>query len=299
MDVIKKPQITMRFKSLLYLVCISLSVCIYPSCQKAFSLDISIANGTLWDSTTNACPIDQVAGTFYDGIKPGQDTAYVIVNVDVTAIGDYTITSNTVNGMYFSNTGTFTNTGINTIKLKPAGTPIAIGTSDYSISFGSVSCGFTVTVKDSTGTGLGSGGTTTPVTGTGTWQFTTASGTTTSSSNATGTLVASAGINGLSISGTNALGDTALAISLTLPSSTVPASGSFTALSGNAVLQVTSGATTVYSTVAGETDVTLTVTITSYNSSTKELIGTFSGVVKTTGGANATISTGAFDVVVQ
>lgn len=289
----------MRFKSLVYLVCLSVSVCIFNSCQKAFSLDISIANGTLWDSTTKACPVDRVVGTFYDGIKPGQDTAYVLVNVDVTTVGDYTITSNTVNGMYFSNSGTFTNTGINTIRLKPAGTPVAIGTSSYSIGFGSVSCGFTVTVKDSTGTGLGSGGTTIPVTGTGTWQFTNPAGNTISSTNATATLVSSGGINGLAITGTNALNDTSLTIALTLPSSTVPSSGTFTALSGAAVLQVTSGANTVYSTVASQSDVTLTVTITSYNSTTKELIGTFSGVVKTAGGHDATITSGAFDVNVK
>ncbi len=57
----------------------------------------------------------------------------VTVNVDVTVPGAYWITTNTVNGITFSNIGTFTATGPQTAVLTATGTPIATDTSDFTL----------------------------------------------------------------------------------------------------------------------------------------------------------------------
>jgi len=240
---------------------------------------------------------DQTVGTFYDGITPGRDTAYIIVNVNVTTAGSYYIVSNTVNGVYFSDSGNFTTAGLNTIKLKPVGAPVSIGSNSYTISFDSSTCYFNLTVQDSTGTGLGHG--VTPVVGnTGVLLFSASAGDTTLSTDAAATLVSSGSINDLSITGQTAGGDTTINIVISLTSGTIPSSGQFSASAGNVTLQVTTASGTVYSgiNIAG---VTLTVNIISYNSSSKQLIGNFAGVVKTTSGRNATLSAGSFNVIVQ
>lgn len=57
----------------------------------------------------------------------------VTVNVDVTVPGAYWITTNTVNGITFSNIGTFTTTGSQIAVLTATGTPIATDTSDFTL----------------------------------------------------------------------------------------------------------------------------------------------------------------------
>ena len=153
-------------------------------------------------------------------------------------------------------------------------------------------------MKDSTGTGLGQG-TGSGSGSTGNWQFSPKAGDTTQGHNATATFVSSGTINALSISGSTAAGDTVLNIIISLPSATIPSTGSYAASSGAATLQVSDAfGTSIYSAIA-ISGVTLTINITSYNAATKELVGTFSGNVKGAGGFAATLSAGKFDVVVH
>jgi len=70
---------------------------------------------------------------------------YVTVNVDVTIPGAYAITTNQINGYFFSSAGSFTNTGVQSVKLLASGIPGAAGTNQFSITGGS-SCKFPVTV---------------------------------------------------------------------------------------------------------------------------------------------------------
>ncbi len=289
----------MCVRNLIPLLSIVVALFFYPSCQKEYSIEngyVGNATGTLYDDAGD-CMADTVHGHFYNAITPGRDTAYVAVKVNVANPGSYTIVSNTQNGVYFSDSGFFTSAGINTVKLRPVGTPVAIGTNSYTISFDSSVCYFTLTTNDSTGTGLGT--TIVPQSGNvGQWQFSAKAGDTTRGANATGTLITTSGLNNISISGTNPKGDTAIIISLTLPSATVPSSGQFTAASGAASLQVSASSAIVYSGIK-ISGVTLTVNITSYSIYSKELKGTFSGIVKTTGGHDATLTSGSFDVVLK
>jgi len=292
----------MRFTRVVPMLLVVSIVCIIHSCQKEYSLgtdsvSTAFATGTLFDSSGN-CMVNNVVGTYYNGIAPGTDTAYVKVNVNVKTVGRYAITSNTQNGLYFADSGYFYHTGINIVRLRPVGVAYAPGSSFYTFGFDSGSCFFNVRVKDSTGTGLGHG-TGTATVGAGTWQYSPKAGDTTRGRNAVATFVSSGSINALSIAGSNPIGDSVLSIIISLPSSTIPSTGTFSASSGDAILQVRDAfGASIYSAgaIAG---VTLVVNITSYNVSTKELTGTFSGNVRGVGGAAATLSAGKFDVVVK
>ncbi len=58
----------------------------------------------------------------------------VTITVDVTVAGPYWISTNTANGITFSNIGTFTGTGPQTVVLTGEGTPVATDTTDFTLS---------------------------------------------------------------------------------------------------------------------------------------------------------------------
>lgn len=128
------------------------------ACTKDYSfekpVDLRVAKGRLTDTSGN-CYESTVVGTFYNGVTPGPDTAYVEMQVWVDSVGNYVIKTLPENGFMFSDSGFFNTTGINTIKLKPSGTPILQKTTDFLVSFDTTVCSFSVVVNDSTGTGLG------------------------------------------------------------------------------------------------------------------------------------------------
>jgi hypothetical protein len=71
----------------------------------------------------------------------------VSLSVNVTAIGTYTVTSTTVQGITFSGTGTLAATGAGTIILTATGTPAApAGTVNISVTVGTTTCTFPVTI---------------------------------------------------------------------------------------------------------------------------------------------------------
>lgn len=152
------------------------------SCSKEYSLesgkDLLPASGSLKDSLGSCLP-SVVRGTFYNGVLPGSDTAYIELQVNVTNAGSYSIKTDLQDGFMFADSGFFNSTGINTILLKPIGTPILPILTSFTVSFDSSVCTFNVNVQDSTGTGLGgggSGGGGTDSLAVGTWEFFTDSG---------------------------------------------------------------------------------------------------------------------------
>ena len=58
----------------------------------------------------------------------------VTITVDVSVAGPYWITTNTVNGISFSQIGTFPSTGPQTAVLAGTGTPLAVDTADFTVS---------------------------------------------------------------------------------------------------------------------------------------------------------------------
>ena len=71
---------------------------------------------------------------------------YVTINVNVTASGAFAITTNSLNGYFFSAAGDFTNTGPHSVKLFASGIPGATGTDQFTVQGSGSSCKFPVTV---------------------------------------------------------------------------------------------------------------------------------------------------------
>ncbi|MEP6594605.1 MAG: hypothetical protein ABJA71_01615, partial [Ginsengibacter sp.] len=134
------------------------------------------AAGTLGASSGACTPVTN-GGTFTQGV-PLISTNTATVQVTVTTIGSYTISTNTVNGVSFSKTGTFTTTGVQTVILNGSGTPVTSGNQSFAVTFGSSTCNFTINFgagsPPSAGALGGAPGLCTPVTPAGTYTMGTA-----------------------------------------------------------------------------------------------------------------------------
>jgi hypothetical protein len=85
------------------------------------------------------------AGTFTQGVALTSANK-VTLEVNVTKVGTWSITTAPVAGFSFSGSGTFANTGVQTITLTASGTPTASGAQVFPVTAGSTSCSFTITV---------------------------------------------------------------------------------------------------------------------------------------------------------
>lgn len=72
----------------------------------------------------------------------------VTLDVDVTSAGNWTLSTNTTNGITFSGSGTFAFPGLQSITLQASGKPLAGGTTTFPISSGGSNCSFSVAVDD-------------------------------------------------------------------------------------------------------------------------------------------------------
>ncbi|MFI5186662.1 MAG: hypothetical protein ACHQF0_08060 [Chitinophagales bacterium] len=126
------------------------------SCQKERSYEkgnVPESSGSLQSGATGDCLGNVVSGIYK------KDTAlnsinYVDIKVDVTNTGSYLVSSDTINGISFKATGTFTTTGVNTVRLQGTGTPAAPGTAIFTVTYDSTQCTFSISTLNG-----GSGGT--------------------------------------------------------------------------------------------------------------------------------------------
>jgi hypothetical protein len=126
------------------------------SCQKELTWDLNAESvGSLkYDvaSTLQDCLPSSVVGDYtVDSLLPGNGGAnYIQVQVDVTSTGIYTIYSDTLNGYWFRGTGTFGNTGLNSVRLYAYGTPTTAQTDQFVIHYGNSFCTLSVDVAQGT-----------------------------------------------------------------------------------------------------------------------------------------------------
>lgn len=73
----------------------------------------------------------------------------ISVQVNVSAVGSYTLSTNNVNGYSFSGSGVFTQTGLQTASIFASGTPLNAGVDQFKISGNSSSCTIPITVLES------------------------------------------------------------------------------------------------------------------------------------------------------
>ncbi|HZH64144.1 MAG TPA: hypothetical protein VEY10_04570 [Flavisolibacter sp.] len=97
----------------------------------------------------NGCTAFDLQGTYIkDTSLTGTNRVGVQVNVSTT--GTYSIATNTVNGYSFTNTGTFSTTGIQTVFLQGTGKPVAAKTDNFTVTAGTLTCTFPVVVLANT-----------------------------------------------------------------------------------------------------------------------------------------------------
>lgn len=82
-------------------------------------------------------------GTYITGI-PLTAANTVVLNVNVTTVGAYTVTTTSVNGMQFSATGTFSTTGAQAITLTGSGTPVSAGNNNFPATGSGSTCTFSI-----------------------------------------------------------------------------------------------------------------------------------------------------------
>lgn len=95
------------------------------------------------EGAPGACSNPVINGSFVAGTALTA-TNVVIVSVNVTTVGTYTISSGSANGISFSGSGTFTSTGVQAVILTGTGTPTTAGTFNYTP--GTNGCTFPLTV---------------------------------------------------------------------------------------------------------------------------------------------------------
>ena len=127
--------------------------CIFFSCQKAFTPEQNFTSaGTLATNAAGNCDPVNINGIFKAGVLLGS-TNYIDVTVHVTATGSYSISTDTLNGFYFSDSADFTSTGTQIVRLAAHGTPVTAGAYAFTAHYNnSSSCAVQVTVSPA-GTG--------------------------------------------------------------------------------------------------------------------------------------------------
>lgn len=99
--------------------------------------------------TPGACSSANVQGNFATGTALTAANT-VALQVNVTSLGSYNITTTPVGGMSFSGSGNFTTLGAQSITLQGSGTPTTAGTNSIPVAAGTSNCSFNVTVTTGT-----------------------------------------------------------------------------------------------------------------------------------------------------
>jgi hypothetical protein len=122
-----------------------LSVLFFVSCQKEYSVENTPGTTAAftYDGEPNNCVAAVIQGAYLTG-TPLDSTNTAVIAVDVTKLGTYSITTNTINGIKFSGSGIFTAKGSQDIILTGSGTPVAQG--PYGFKTATTGCTFTIDV---------------------------------------------------------------------------------------------------------------------------------------------------------
>ena len=136
--------------SLKQLLIFIFSTILFGSCQKELSFENTggAVSGTAVFSlggSPASCAGFSLAGIYTAGtiINSSQSVTF---DVNVTTIGSYIIKTNTVNGISFSKTDSFTNTGSQTVTLMAAGTPDTSGSFTFTVTNSRGNCSFSINI---------------------------------------------------------------------------------------------------------------------------------------------------------
>ena len=130
-------------KNIKKLITFLIAIVTFVACEKEYDMPSSISVGT-FGSASDACSGAVISGNFKSNTTlTGANT--VTLTVDVTKPGTYEISSDTLKGIAFKGTGTFTTTGVQTVTIQGAGTPIdSAAALRFRVRYGTSNCTFSV-----------------------------------------------------------------------------------------------------------------------------------------------------------
>ena len=139
-------------KVLFRLMWLLVSGLIFISCQKEYSEEgggasgAGIAGGTLKGAAGECLPA-AIQGVYVAGAVLN-NTHYINVSADFTALGTYSISTDVVNGYSFSATGIAGALGVQVVQLKATAgsSPVTAGANTFTVKFGSSQCNIVVDV---------------------------------------------------------------------------------------------------------------------------------------------------------
>lgn len=115
-------------------------------CKKFYSFEGGVfafaARGSLLDTAGN-CRNILVSGNYFIDTQLNNNN-HIAVQANITAIGKYTIYTDTVNGYWFRDTGTVTHTGIQTFTLQGYGKPVMPVFGSFHVYFSNTVCQFSL-----------------------------------------------------------------------------------------------------------------------------------------------------------
>jgi hypothetical protein len=120
------------------------------SCQKEIHFDL-VSEGELVKDANNNCKPVTVNGSFISG-KGLDVNDHIEVEVRFTAIGSYSIATDTVNGYFFKAEGNINDTGFINIQLSGNGKPVHAGSDQFHIDYGNSTCTASISVLDGAST---------------------------------------------------------------------------------------------------------------------------------------------------
>lgn len=137
-------------KTISTLSCLIILCSIFLSCQKEISNEQggpSNSSGTFAKDASGNCSAITLNGIFKIGVAFASSN-YMDITVNVSTAGSYSISTDTLNGFYFSALGQFTATGTQTVRLAGHGTPVSAGVFAFTAHYYNISsCAVTITVS--------------------------------------------------------------------------------------------------------------------------------------------------------
>lgn len=137
-------------KALKYLAIVLGAFFLFAACQKELSfengLPVAPAAGSLKSLSGNCMPAT-INGKYVKNTSLS-DSNSVTVQVNITTPGSYIISTDTANGFSFHGSGVVADSGLQSIILKGTGTPAVAQQTNFTVSFDSTVCMFSINVTD-------------------------------------------------------------------------------------------------------------------------------------------------------
>ena len=117
---------------------------LFASCSKDYSYEGGLAKGDILKDSLGNCSIN-THGLFYQN-KNLDTSNYLELKIDFSSKGIYSLTTDTVDGFYFSGVNNIVATGVTTVKLKATGKPLLRGSKNFKLKSNFSDCNFFVNV---------------------------------------------------------------------------------------------------------------------------------------------------------